>query len=73
MAGILSMIPGVALMAFAFSGKLAGKGEIDFMAASSSLLFFILSFFLMCVGFLCELVNQEGEFRSLESLKARVE
>jgi hypothetical protein len=43
------------------------------MTASGALLFFILAFYFLLVGLLCELINKTGNFRSLAHLKITVE
>jgi hypothetical protein len=43
------------------------------MLASGGLLFLILSFYLFLIGFLCELIQRTGSFRTLAHLKETVE
>jgi glycosyltransferase involved in cell wall biosynthesis len=49
------------------------RGNVDFMLASGGLLFLILSFYYILVGFLCELINKTGNFRTLAHVKKTVE
>jgi glycosyltransferase involved in cell wall biosynthesis len=70
--GLISMALGGSILGVAASGLYRG-GNVDFMLASGGLLFLILSFYLLLVGFLCELVNKTGSFRSLAHLKKSVE
>ena len=70
--GMISMVLGGSILIVAVSGLYSG-GNVDFMLASGGLLFLILSFFLLLVGFLCELINKTGSFRSLAHLKKTVE
>jgi len=70
--GLMSMALGGSILIITVSGLYPG-GNVDFMLASGGLLFLILSFFLLLVGFLCELINKTGSFRSLAHLKKTVE
>jgi glycosyltransferase involved in cell wall biosynthesis len=70
--GLISMALGGSLLIAAVSGLYRGE-NVDFMLASGGLLFLIQSFFLLQVGFLCELINKTGSFRSLAHLKKSVE
>jgi glycosyltransferase involved in cell wall biosynthesis len=70
--GLASMVLGGSILFGAASGLYRG-GSVDFMLASGGLLFLILSFYLILVGFLCELINKTGSFRSLAHLKKTVE
>jgi glycosyltransferase involved in cell wall biosynthesis len=70
--GMLSMVLGGSILIVAVSG-LYGGGNVDFMLASGGLLFLILSFYLLLVGFLCELISKTGSFRPLAHLKKSVE
>lgn len=72
-AAVISMFAGLLFMVGATSNVFEGNLGIDFMIASSALLLFILSFFLIMVGLVCELVNNTGNFRSLSHLKMRVD
>jgi glycosyltransferase involved in cell wall biosynthesis len=71
--GLISMLLGGTVLSLSLSGWLRGGGEFDFMAASGALLFFILAFYFLLVGLLCELINKTGNFRSLAHLKITVE
>jgi len=53
--------------------ELFRQESVDFMMASGALLLFILSFFLLLVGLLCELVLKTGDFREMSHLKTRIE
>ena len=70
---VISMFAGFLFMIGATSNVSEGNPVINFMIASSALLLFILSFFLIVVGLVCELVNNTGNFRSLSHLKIRVD
>ncbi|MBE0568904.1 MAG: glycosyltransferase family 2 protein [Deltaproteobacteria bacterium] len=70
--GLISMALGGSILLAAVSGLYRGE-NVDFMLASGGLLFLILSFYLLLVGFLCELINKTGSFRSLAHLKKSVE
>jgi len=70
--GLLFLLVGVLIFSGAVSGFVR-NGDVDFMLASGGALFMILSFFYLLVGFLCELVNKTGTFRSLAHLKRTVE
>ena len=70
--GLMSMALGGSILIITVSGLYPG-GNVDFMLASGGLLFLILSFFLLLVGCLCELINKTGSFRSLAHLKKTVE
>ncbi|HZW35808.1 MAG: glycosyltransferase family 2 protein [Deltaproteobacteria bacterium] len=71
-AGLTSLLLGGAVL-FGAAGGMYRTGRVDFMLASGGLLFLILSFFLLLVGFLCELINKTGSFRTLAHLKKTVE
>ena len=70
---VISMFAGLLFLIGATSNVSGGNLVINFMIASSALLLFILSFFLIVVGLVCELVNNTGNFRSLSHLKIRVD
>jgi glycosyltransferase involved in cell wall biosynthesis len=70
--GLLSMGLGMFTLFLALK-DIFRKGSVDFMLASGGLLFLILAFFLVLVGFLCELINKTGSFRALAHLKETVE
>jgi len=70
--GLVSMALGGLILFRSVSG-LFQQGNVDFMLASGGLLFLILSFYYLLVGFLCELINKTGSFRSLAHLKKSVE
>jgi glycosyltransferase involved in cell wall biosynthesis len=70
---VVSMFAALLFMIGATSNVFEGDIGIDFMIASSGLLLFILSFFLIMVGLACELVNNTGDFRGLSHLKMRVD
>jgi glycosyltransferase involved in cell wall biosynthesis len=69
---LLSFAAGSILL-FGVAGRVASGDGFDFIFASASLLFYILSFFLMMAGFASELVLHWGSFRGLAHLKARIE
>ena len=71
-AGIF-LIVGLLILIGAFSNVFEGNMDINFMVASGALLFFILSFFLVMVGLICELVNKTGSPRNFAHIKMRVE
>ena len=71
--GLISMVLGGSILFLSLSGWLRGRGDFDFMTASGALLFFILAFYFLLVGLLCELINKTGNFRSLAHLKITVE
>ena len=71
-AGLAAMALGGATLSVAARG-LFSNGDIDFMLASGGLLFLILAFFCLLVGFLCELINKTGTFRTLAHVKKTVE
>jgi len=70
--GLLSMGLGMFTLFLALK-DIFRQGSVDFMLASGGLLFLILAFFLVLVGFLCELINKTGSFRTLAHLKETVE
>ncbi len=70
--GLVSMALGGLILFRSVTG-LFQQGNVDFMLASGGLLFLILSFYLLLVGFLCELINKTGSFRALAPLKKTVE
>jgi glycosyltransferase involved in cell wall biosynthesis len=69
----ISLVAGVLILIGAFSNVFEGNMDINFMMASGALLFFILSFFLVMVGLICELVNKTGSPRNFAHIKMRVE
>ena len=70
--GLLSMGLGIFTLFLALK-DIFRQGSVDFMLASGGLLFLILAFFLVLVGFLCELINKTGSFRAFARLKETVE
>ena len=70
--GLISMALGGLILFRSVSG-LFQQGNVDFMWASGGILFLILSFYYLLVGFLCELINKTGSFRTLAHLKKTVE
>jgi glycosyltransferase involved in cell wall biosynthesis len=70
--GLISIALGGVVLLKVLGDYLRG-GKADFMIASGALLFFILSFFLFLTGFLCELIQRTGSFRTLAHLKKTVE
>jgi len=73
LAGLASIVSGMILLLGALSGFFSGQMTMDFMVTSGILLFFILSFFLVLSGLLCELIKKTSNFRLFAHLKARVE
>lgn len=73
LAGLASIVSGMILLLSALSGFFSGQMTMDFMVTSGILLFFILSFFLVLSGLLCELIKKTSNFRLFAHLKARVE
>ena len=71
--GTASLIVGIFLMLESVTGLFGGPIEINFMVASGALLFGILSFFLVLIGLLGELVLKTGYFPDFSRLKARME
>jgi glycosyltransferase involved in cell wall biosynthesis len=71
--GLISMVLGGGIFFLSLSGLFQREGNVDFMMASGGLLFIILSFYLILVGLLCELINKMGSFRTLVHLKTTVE
>lgn len=71
--GGLFFIVGLLILIGAFSNVFEGNMNINFMMASGALLLFILSFFLVMVGLICELVNKTGSPRNFAHIKMRVE
>jgi glycosyltransferase involved in cell wall biosynthesis len=69
----ISLVAGLLILIGAFSNVFEGNMDINFMMASGALLFFILSFFLVMVGLICELVNKTGSPRNFAHIKMRVE
>jgi glycosyltransferase involved in cell wall biosynthesis len=69
----ISLVAGLLILIGAFSNVFEGNMGISFMIASGALLFFILSFFLVMVGLICELVNKTGSPRNFAHIKMRVE
>ena len=69
----ISLVAGLLILIGAFSNVFEGDMDISFMMASGALLFFILSFFLVMVGLICELVNETGSPRNFAHIKMRVE
>jgi glycosyltransferase involved in cell wall biosynthesis len=72
-AGIVSLLAAILLLTVSITGLFEGKLEMNFMVASGSLLFGILSFFFLLIGLLGELVLKTGNFPDLFHLKARTE
>ena len=70
--GLLSMGLGMFTLFLALK-DIFRQGSVDFMLASGGLLFLILAFFLVLVGFLCELIIKTGSFRDLAQLKETIE
>jgi len=70
--GLVSMAMGGVVLLRVLGEYLRG-GKADFMLASGGLLFLILSFFLFLIGFLCELIQRTGSFRTLQNLNKSVE
>ena len=70
--GLVAMTLG-GLILFGSVNGLFQQGNVDFMLASGGVLFLILSFYFLLVGFLCELINKTGSFRTLAHLKKTVE
>jgi hypothetical protein len=70
--GLVSMAMGGAVLLLVL-GEYFREGTKDFMLASGGLLFLILSFYLFLIGFLCELIQRTGSFRTLAHLKETVE
>ncbi len=70
--GLLSFGLGMVTLFLALK-DLFRQGSVDFMLASGGLLFLILAFFLVLVGFLCELIIKTGSFKALAQLKETVE
>ncbi len=66
------MVLGGMFFIAAFSSYFSQQG-FDFMMASSGVLFYVLGLFLLSIGILSELVIKTGSFRSLSSVKMRVE
>jgi glycosyltransferase involved in cell wall biosynthesis len=71
--GFVSMVFGVTMFLLSIDGIYEGRVSIDFMFASGALLLVILSFFLIVVGLLCELIQSTGNFIELSELKTTVE
>lgn len=71
--GLVSMVSGVTMFFLSIDGLYKGRVSIDFMFASGALLLVILSFFLIVVGLLCELIQNTGNFIELSDLKTTVE
>jgi glycosyltransferase involved in cell wall biosynthesis len=72
-AGIVSLLAAVLLLMESITGLFKGEVGINFMVASGALLFGILSFFLVLIGLLGELVLKTGNYPDLSRLKARME
>jgi len=70
--GLVSMAMGGAVLLLVL-GEYLREGTKDFMLASGGLLFLILSFYFFLIGFLCELIQRTGSFRTLAHLKETVE
>jgi glycosyltransferase involved in cell wall biosynthesis len=70
--GLIAMALGGLTLSLAVENVFA-RGNVDFMMASGGLLFLILAFYCLQVGFLCELINKTGSFRTLAHLKKTVE
>ncbi len=66
---IASSIIGTFILLSSFIGMFSGGGKFGFIVASGALLFFILAFFLILIGVLCELAQKTGSFRGLSTLK----
>ncbi len=72
-AGMLSLVGGGLILAVGVAGVPDGAAGSNFMLASGSVLLFMLSFFFLLVGLLCELVLNTGNFRDLSHLKEIIE
>ena len=72
-AGIVSLLAAVLLLTVSITGLFEGELKMNFMMASGALLFGILSFFLVLIGLLGELILKTGNFPDLFHLKARTE
>jgi glycosyltransferase involved in cell wall biosynthesis len=70
--GLVSMAMGGAVLLLVL-GDYLREGTTDFMLGAAGLLFLILSFYLFLIGFLCELIQRTGSFRTLAHLKKTVE
>jgi glycosyltransferase involved in cell wall biosynthesis len=70
--GLVSMAMGGAVLLLVL-GEYLREGTTDFMLGAAGLLFLILSFYLILIGFLCELIQRTGSFRTLAHLKETVE
>jgi glycosyltransferase involved in cell wall biosynthesis len=70
--GLVSMGMGGAVFLLVL-GEYLREGTTDFMLGAAGLLFLILSFYLFLIGFLCELIQRTGSFRTLAHLKETVE
>jgi glycosyltransferase involved in cell wall biosynthesis len=73
MAATLSLIAGLILLVGSIFGYFDGSAGVNFMVASGAMLFGVLTFFLVLVGLLCELVLKTGNIKDLSHLKARTE
>ncbi len=69
---LISMIAGVGIVTFSFLSYFSMQ-HFDFMMASSGLLLYVLSLFMLSVGVLCELVIKTGNIKNLASVKMQVE
>jgi len=72
-AGMLSLIGGGLILAAGVAGIPDDASGPNFMLASGAVLLFMLSFFFLLVGLLCELVLNTGNFRDLSHLKEKIE
>lgn len=70
---ILFLASGIILLVGPIADYFEGADALNFMGASGALLFFILSFFLLSVGLLCELVLKTGNVQDFSHLKTMVE
>ena len=73
MAAVLSLAVGLLLLVGSVAGVFKGTAGVNFMVASGAMLFGVLTFFLVLVGLLCELVLKTGNIKDLSHLKARTE
>ena len=72
-AGMLSLVGGGLILAAGVAGIPDDASGPNFMLASGAVLLFMLSFFFLLVGLLCELVLNTGNFRDLSHLKEKIE
>jgi glycosyltransferase involved in cell wall biosynthesis len=72
-AGMVSLLAAMLLLTVSITGLFEAEVEMNFMVASGALLFGSLSFFLVLIGCLGELVLKTGNFPDLFHLKAKTE